>query len=233
MNEPADCCSPHPAPSPAPAKSPASAWLGVGALVAALLASACCWLPLLLIALGASAAGAGAVFDRWRPVLLAVMVALLGLGYWFAYRPQPCAPGSACATVPPRRQRSARIALWVATGITLVTAAFPWYAPHLLPAARPQPVAVAHGTPHTLTIAITGMTCVACTVQVQRELAQVPGVLSAAVTLDPSQARIVWDGDQTNAAVLTQAAHAAIRAAGYAIDSAPPATAPAHACCTP
>ena len=52
-----------------------------GSVVAAVLSSACCWLPLLLLAFGASAAGVSAFFERWRPAFLVVAIGLLGAGF--------------------------------------------------------------------------------------------------------------------------------------------------------
>ena len=44
------------------------AWLATfGAVVTSIVASACCWLPLLLIAFGFSAAGIGSIFEEYRP----------------------------------------------------------------------------------------------------------------------------------------------------------------------
>jgi hypothetical protein len=37
------------------------------AVVTSIVASACCWLPLLLIAFGFSAAGIGSIFEEYRP----------------------------------------------------------------------------------------------------------------------------------------------------------------------
>lgn len=59
---------------------------GLGALVTAVAASACCWLPLALIALGFSAAGVGALFERYQPILLAATFAFLTLAWGLSYR---------------------------------------------------------------------------------------------------------------------------------------------------
>ncbi|MCL6503851.1 MAG: cation transporter [Pirellulales bacterium] len=59
---------------------------GLAALLTAVIGSACCWLPLLLIAVGFSAAGVGSFFEQYRPYLLSITFALLGLAWWFMYR---------------------------------------------------------------------------------------------------------------------------------------------------
>lgn len=59
----------------------------IGASVAAILASACCWLPLLLLALGAGAAAASlvGVLESLRPVTVPAALLLLGVAGWFTY----------------------------------------------------------------------------------------------------------------------------------------------------
>lgn len=58
----------------------------LGAVFTAMMGSACCWLPLLLIAFGFSAAGVGSFFDHYRPYFLTATFALLGVAWYFTYR---------------------------------------------------------------------------------------------------------------------------------------------------
>ncbi len=99
-----------------------------GAVMTALLSSACCWLPLALIAFGASAAGVASFFEAYRGILLVVTTLLLGSGFYYVYIRKPkCAPGDACAVPNPRLQRTNKVLLWVATVFVVVFAAFPDY----------------------------------------------------------------------------------------------------------
>jgi mercuric ion transport protein len=83
-------------------------WLtAAGGLVAALAASSCCILPLVLFSLGASGAWI-ANFTRlapYQPCFIAATIALLGYGYWLVYRTSKlaCADGEACARPLPNR----------------------------------------------------------------------------------------------------------------------------------
>lgn len=52
---------------------------------------------------------------------------------------------------------------------------------------------------------VTGMTCGGCVNSVQRVLTAVPGVQTAEVTLQPGQARVVYDAARTDRAALVQA----------------------------
>jgi copper chaperone CopZ len=74
-----------------------SAWAGqakekgaflatLGAVFTAIMGSACCWLPLLLIAFGFSAAGVGSFFEQYRPYFLIATFTLLGVAWYFTYR---------------------------------------------------------------------------------------------------------------------------------------------------
>src|SRR5260370_11496693 len=77
-----------------------------GSVVAAIIASFCCILPIVFAVTGFSILGASALFEAWRPYLLGLTFGLLGLGFYFAWRPKKvrCAPDSACAL--PRMNRS-------------------------------------------------------------------------------------------------------------------------------
>lgn len=57
-----------------------------GALLMAVLASACCWLPLMLVSLGLSSLGVSAFFGQYRPYLLPLTFALLAAAWFLAYR---------------------------------------------------------------------------------------------------------------------------------------------------
>lgn len=64
-----------------------------------------------------------------------------------------------------------------------------------------------------VTLAVTGMTCSGCVASVQRVLTAIPGVQSVEVSLEPGQARVVFDPARTDRAALVQA----ITAAGFGV----------------
>src|SRR6266851_1419063 len=112
---------------PPPNKSKSPTLFAAGSVFAAIIASFCCILPIVFALTGFSILGASALFDIWRPYLLGITFGLLGLGFYFAYRPakEQCAPGSACAI--PNTRRSGRLMLWLATAAVILFAAFPYY----------------------------------------------------------------------------------------------------------
>ncbi|MGH8605651.1 MAG: mercuric transporter MerT family protein, partial [Gammaproteobacteria bacterium] len=68
----------------------------IASVLAALAASSCCVIPLVLFTLGVSGAWIGNVtaLAPYQPVLAAVTLGLLGYGYYLVYgKPQECAAG--------------------------------------------------------------------------------------------------------------------------------------------
>ena len=59
-----------------------------GSLVSAILASSCCWLPLLLLAIGVSSALAASVIEVYRPTLIVVTFGFLAAAFYLTYRPR-------------------------------------------------------------------------------------------------------------------------------------------------
>ena len=102
-----------------------------GAL-AALLASACCLGPLVLLALGMSGAWIGNLTELapWRPLFITVSLVALMLAARRIWRRAPdCAPGEVCAI--PRVSRSYKRLFGVVMLLVVVALAFPWFAPLL------------------------------------------------------------------------------------------------------
>ena len=186
-------------------------WAAVGSVIAAVVASACCWLPLLLIAFGASAAGVSATFERYRPLMLGVTAVLLGAGFYLVYfRKETCAPGEACAVPNPRLQRLNRTMLWVATAAVVVFALFPKYAGLFVDDASSLPAGESNAP--TVLLEIQGMTCEACALHIQKELDTVPGVIGSSVNYDEKSATVMTDAA---APPSHEALIEAVQSAGY------------------
>ncbi len=98
--------------------------------IAALIASACCVGPLVLLALGISGAWIAnlTALEPYRPIFVVLALAFLALAFRKVYRaPAVCAPGQVCAT-PVGRKRQ-RLLFWLIAIPLLALLAFPWYAP--------------------------------------------------------------------------------------------------------
>ncbi len=109
----------------------ASGW---GALVAALLATSCCILPLVLFFLGVTGAWIGnlTALAPYKPVFLGFATLMLGIGFYQVYFRKPTCPqeGATCST--PVSRRLTRIVLWVSAALTVLAAVWDWLVPILL-----------------------------------------------------------------------------------------------------
>ena len=115
--------------SPSPARSRRLSGLTVaGAVVSGLLASVCCIGPLLLAALGIGGAGLLARFESYRPAFTAATFALLGAGFWLAYRKPKAIEGDSCGCEYPKANRLGRALLWIAAAVAVVV----WAAPYII-----------------------------------------------------------------------------------------------------
>lgn len=160
----------------------------LGGVLSAGLASACCWLPLLLVALGVSAGPLGAVFEFFRPYMLVVGGAASGLSLYLAFRPGPA--GAACGCESPRRRVAERFFAILITVAVLAAAAFPQILAATAKAEGVPPANALVGSAR-LDFAVTGMTCAGCAVAVKKALEKVPEVAEANVDYDSGRA-IVW-----------------------------------------
>lgn len=165
-------------------------WSAGGAVVGAALASACCWLALLLIGVGASAAGVSGFFEAYRAYFLGGTALLLGAGFYFVHVRKPkCAPGEACEVPNPKLVRLNKIVLWVATVFVIAFATFPNYVGVLFGGTDgPPPVAAASFSSRTYVT--DGMTCEGCASHVEKALTEIDGVASADVSYPDKLARI-------------------------------------------
>lgn len=98
--------------------------------VAAILASACCLGPLVLITLGMSGAWIGnlTVLEPYRPVFIGIAVVAMFFAWRRIYRPvQKCEPGEVCAV--PQVRTAYKVAFWVVALLILTALAFPFVLP--------------------------------------------------------------------------------------------------------
>jgi hypothetical protein len=87
------------------------------ASAAALIASSCCWLPLIFVGFGASAFGLSSSLEAFRPWLLGGAAVLLVPGFYLAYSGAPC-----CSL---KSRRVGQAAVWVAAALVLGSSTFP------------------------------------------------------------------------------------------------------------
>lgn len=173
----------------------------IGTLVSAILASACCWLPLVLLAVGVSGAGIAATMDAYRPLFIVVTFGFLGAAFYFTYRPKKTSATAeghdCCATepvsgedcCPPASGRfnmmiMNKVMLWGVTVLAVLFLFFPSYVGAFL-----------GGDGKTVTdnmnravIKVEGMTCEGCSAIVAKAIRTVPGVLAVEVNYEKGEA---------------------------------------------
>jgi len=165
-----------------------------GSILAAITASLCCIGPLVAVALGAGGFAASAVFEKWRPVFLGVTLVLLALAWYLTYRKSKaaCEEGSACATKPVAKWN--KVLLWLATGVVLVTAAFPSLSSAIFGGIqRPTSAVVAGPNSAILKVKIPSMDCAACAASIEAKLRKQSGIENAEVSYDTKEAVVQYD----------------------------------------
>lgn len=184
-----------------------------GSVVAAIMSSACCWLPLVLIAFGASAAGVAGFFETYRPHLIVGAVGLLGLGYYMVYfRKERCAPHSACATPNRKLVRFNKVMLWTATALVGAFVMFPNYVGFVLRSPSPASAEVETSRLVSAEFKIEGMTCQGCSEIIRSALTGVPGVKAAEVDYATKTAVVHYEPGKP---VSAERVMKAVKAAGY------------------
>jgi len=208
----ADCCAGGGSHSPVATRN-VGLWATGGAVVSAVLSSACCWLPLLLIGFGASAAGVSGFFEAYRPYLLAATAVLLATGFYLVYlRRGRCEVDGACAVPNPKLIRFNKAMLWIASAVVLAFALFPSYVGALLGGESPSgPATASSGAVREFRIE--GMTCVACAETLRSKLTGLSGVAHVDVSYETKTAKV--QVEQSVASPTDDEIASVISAAGY------------------
>ena len=116
-----------------PSIKKATPWLGIGAVLTAIGASACCVGPLLLLSLGIGGAWMSTLTSMTavRPFFFILTLLFIWMGFMQLYLSEDdCKEGDIC--VSPKVQRNQRIIFWIVTGAILLLLSFPWLAPYFM-----------------------------------------------------------------------------------------------------
>ncbi len=171
----------------------ANLWASGGSLLSAMVASACCWLPLALVVFGISAGGLSAFFDRFRLLFLMIAVVLLSVGFYLNYfRKERCEPETECARPNGTLKRFSRAVLWLAVVGTVAFGLLPNYSGRLFGGGSTA-VAADSDKESQVVLQVDGMTCAGCASTVKASLVGIPGVIAAAVDVAQSRAVVTVD----------------------------------------
>ncbi len=172
----------------------------IGTVVSAIVASSCCWLPLVLLAVGVSGAGIATTLGEYRPYFMVVTFAFLAMAFYFTYRPRPAAAAGECqadccshAGAAGGGSRSRfnmmtmnKVMLWAVTILAVAFLFFPKYFTSMLTADSGR------FTPDmTRTVlSVEGMTCDGCEPIAARAIGGVEGVLAVEVDYSTKKATV-------------------------------------------
>lgn len=185
------------------------AFAGTGGILAAVLTASCCWLPLVLVAVGAGGAAVGGtlrVLDAFRPLFAILAIGSLGAAWYFTYfRLRPAArgtPSQECCRHPEegrtpsptgRRDRLNKILLPFLSVLLLGMVFFPHQIFGLLARTQP-PVPPGTGSPMEVVLDVPGMTCAeSCPVRVKSALESIGWVEDVRVDFETKQATLRVD----------------------------------------
>lgn len=106
-------------------------YAAIASVLAALLASSCCVVPLVLVTLGVSGVWIGSLtsLDPYKGYFSAIALVFLAAGFWQAYKKQPGACDSDTLCAKPTSRRITKTVLWVAAILILLSLSIDWWAP--------------------------------------------------------------------------------------------------------
>jgi copper chaperone CopZ len=159
----------------------------VAGVLTAVVASLCCIGPVVVALIGVGSIGAFSVIESYRPYLIGLTVAILGLAFYLTYRKRmvACEDGS-CKIESGGKWN--KIAVWAATFLAAIAIAFPYLG------ITPSSSANASVIPQaTAVLDVEGMDCAACAKGVEGMLTSLKGVHKASVVFETGEATIQYD----------------------------------------
>ncbi len=166
-------------------------WGMFGAVGAALAASACCTIPLLLVSLGAGGAWIGTftAVEPYRPLFIGIAVLAIGYAGVSEYR-RSTGPDCDCETSMNDWLRRSLLVVGLLVTVGLIAS------PSIIKSATSSSdsFSAAYQSEPTqqVTLEVEGMTCETCDITVRKALTNVEGVKEAHVTFIPPQAVVSY-----------------------------------------
>jgi len=157
--------------------------IGIGTILSAGLASICCIGPLVLVGLGLGGVGLAASLEKYRLLFLGLTALLLSIAFYLTYRKREVACEDGRCELR-SGNKSMKATLWTITVAALAMATFPNWSVLLL-SSTATPVSA---NDERVILVVSGMTCTACAVSIEKSLKKLPGVQSASVNFDEDEA---------------------------------------------
>lgn len=159
-----------------------------GSVIASIMSSACCWIPLLYLLFATRAREIAMFFEHNRWVFIGIAGVLLSVGFYQVYFRKACCTSTSDRPFCRRLRVFNIVSLWLGAGLVIASATLPdYYFDELIsaveknspPAAMPDPANTAFTT---ISLDIEGMTCAGCAATIKHSLLEVEGVLAADVS---------------------------------------------------
>lgn len=171
-----------------------STWLGIGAMLAAIAASVCCVVPLLLLSLGIGGAWMSnlTAMTPFRPFFIILTLVFIGLGFRKLYlTPDDCHEGQACSTLEVKQKQ--RLIFWIGSVFILLLLALP----SLATSTSTTVSSSEQQSLQSVTFDMKNMTCAMCATTIKKALQGVNGVKTVMVDSDKKTAVVTFDTKKT------------------------------------
>lgn len=185
-------------------------WTMVGAFGAAIAASSCCTVPLLLVTFGIGGAWVSTLarIEPFRPFFVALALLLVGLAFVRSRR----AASAECDCEAEANPATRSIMMIIGAGLTVLLLASPWlFTGPSNRSVTANTLIVDEANVSVVVLDVEAMTCASCTSTVSKAINSIRGVIEAKVTYEPPQATVTFDKSLVSVADLTRAT----RNAGY------------------
>lgn len=176
----------------------------MAAVGAGIAASACCTIPLLLVAMGAGGAWVSTftAFEPFRPLFIVLALGFLG---YAGYREYRTSTGPECDCEVTMQDKLRRTLLVVGLIVTVGLIASPWIIGGTASAISKGTTVIDNQQFQQVELEVEGMTCATCNITVQKALTNLEGVQNATVTFEPPLAVVTYNPDQVSVEDLTTA----------------------------
>ncbi len=201
-------------------KTEKSGLVGAG-LLTAVAASLCCITPILALITGVS--GVASTFswmEPFRPVLIALTLAVLGFAWYRKLKPKTVSEiDCACEDEKKPSFLQSKRFLGIVTIFAVAMLAFPYYGHVFYPSKEvPQVNTSANIAPRNfeqVSFKVRGMTCQSCGEHIEHSVNQLPGINQVKADFKEGTAAVQFDPVKTNKEQLVQA----INSTGYKVQT--------------
>ncbi len=181
-------------------------WSLTGSVLSIALATACCWLPFILLIAGVGSLGFARTLTAYRPYFYTIAFVALGYAFYFTYRhrteeEEACCVGETDETSKKKNHihRASKWALWIVTALLIGSLFLPqWMDKTLMNIQASSEDFSAEGN-FLFEFTITGMDCASCAAGLQISLKNLPGVLDAQVNYPEGHAILLLRKPPDNA----------------------------------